>query len=161
MSFQETPERISLSGTNQRPQIFHIPRLLQIHQMVGLGGTKARIKLQYTLDFRPVIVISRGPVCSFTQVDFQRPDQTSRMSFPPEILPARWNAPTAHLSPLLVGGCGGWRLWSVLTLRQPTLAPRRCAKSNMKCESRRRSERAINTPSPCALTNTPLDNLLL
>lgn len=41
------------------------------------------------------------------------------------------------------------------------LAPCSCAKCDMKCESHRRSERVINTPSPCALTNTLLYNLWL
>lgn len=89
---------------------------------------------------------------------------------PTKLLPSRSDQPSrmssclrscrlAGTPPLPTSPGGDWE--GGLGLLQLTLAPRSCAKSVAKCVSRHRSERVINTPSPCALTNTLLYNLLL
>lgn len=126
-----------------------------------LDGTKGRIKLRATLHFRPVFVISHGQSVLSLHQTFTVPFRSNFQDvFLPEILPAR-SLELSNRPPRRVV-TGRWRRGgSELGLPQLTLAPRSCAKSDVKCESRRRSERVINTQSPCALTNTLLYNLLL
>lgn len=101
---------ISVSGTNQWPQMFHIPRLFQIHQwrywMAQRDGLNCGPLLTSGLcmSFRVAHLFFHPSRLALSRSNFQD-------VFPPEILPARWNASVVHISPLLtrwwlVGGGG-------------------------------------------------------